>query len=280
MKRNLKGISFLLTIIMVFSLVACKKGISVEEQIREVLQTVSEAKSYEATMIFSMEAEDENMSIDLEISSEIVQFYNPIKLRMLSNIEMMGISMNTEQYLISSDTGTNMYMKDPYTGKWTCDEMRNSAVTPNQYDIEANLQLYLSSADSFELVDTIIANGVSANVLEGYVSAENLENYVSQVLQSTSPQYDAEQNEMMKHFLSGMEDIQIVLWIEADTNIPIYYSIDMTDLMQGIMNSIISEAQSGEKYTISKMIIEMGIRNMNNAKDFELPEEILYNDSI
>ena len=68
----------------------------------------------------------------------------------------------------------------------------------------------------------------------------------------------------------------MTIWVSKKDNYPVKYKMDMTAMMSQMINKLMEqmgdEAQ-GVTIEVSKMVMEMEMKNLNAATEFEIPQE-------
>ena len=85
-------------------------------------------------------------------------------------------------------------------------------------------------------------------------------------------------SEQLGRLLSGLGDLPICVWIEKKTLYPVQYTMDMTALMDSLMDNMLAELgdTSGLLQVGSRNCqVEMVCTNFNKATDFDIPAEAL-----
>ena len=80
-----------------------------------------------------------------------------------------------------------------------------------------------------------------------------------------------------------MDGIPMSIWISNESGYPVKYDMDMTQMMQVIMDSIVAQLAGEEgaeeipEIKIDNISMTMTFSDFNNAEDFEIPAEVLEN---
>ena len=80
----------------------------------------------------------------------------------------------------------------------------------------------------------------------------------------------------LESMLSGLGDITVSLWISQEDLFPIRYEMDMTGIMDALVQNIMESAggaEAGLAMRIPKMVIVLTCSNINSATEFTIPDE-------
>ena len=164
-----------------------------------------------------------------------------------------------------------MYMNDGtswYSTAATAEDL-------GQYEVNQSMSAYIDSASSFKQEGTETVDGVSAYKYTGVITGENMKDVMeSGALDSMSSLGVSESQ--MEEMLSGLGDITVTLWISEAGLYPVRYDMDMTEVMDGLMQGILASMGSqaeGVTMSIPEMTMTMTCSNFNNATEFSIPEE-------
>lgn len=291
MKKRNKLLALLLVTVLTFSAGACgssdtdKKSSTTQEnqdiKPAELLSAsqgkLKDVSSMNAKMIMDMDmdisAEGESQSMQSVSTIDMSCFYDPLrfKIDMTMNAGELGTT-STTMYAETDDNGTcTMYMTDGTN--WQSQEIDLNDLT--QYNASSNMSEYMQESYQYESAGTEEVNGVKAYKLTGKVTGDNIKDAMlsSGALNSLSSLgIDSTQAESM---MDGISDIPITLWIDADSQFPVKYEIEMTDAMNTLMSNIMKsvEGAEGASINITKMNMSMTCSDYNKAAEFSVPAE-------
>ena len=81
--------------------------------------------------------------------------------------------------------------------------------------------------------------------------------------------------EMAQSMLTDLGDLPISVWVEKESNLPVKYEMDMTAMIQSIMNKTMEAAGSTETVTMESVYMTMLIHDIDNVESIEVPQEAL-----
>ena len=149
----------------------------------------------------------------------------------------------------------------------------------SQYKAEDAMKLYLSSGEGFTENGSEEINGSEAVRYDGVIKGESMQ----EVMDSTgmTEQLAALNMGSGEDLFANAGDLPISIWIDKEQLLPVKYEMDMTEMMQYIMEKALAQELEGlvsteeMQMTVSKVFVTMIVKNFNGVEDFEVPEEAL-----
>lgn len=283
MMKHKTGRRKLLRLLPVMALCLCLTGCSREnaqeaiEKAQESLQDIT-SMSYDITMDMEMSGGGQTVAMSTTASADYI--LEPAQMKLDMEVSMNGMGgMGTSSYLVEENGVYTLYtgISNGSQTYWQVSEMENMD-SYNQYNAEANLELYLSSAESFQENGEEIIGETKTIRYDGIISGDDL----SQVIKSSgiSAQMSALglDESISDSMFRDLKDLPVSIWIAEDTYIPMKYEMDMTGLIQNIMTGILSdmgEDAAGADIRIDRVLISMTIHNINNLTSIEVPKDAL-----
>jgi len=231
------------------------------------------AASMDAAMTMNMTMEMAGETMETVTSMDMSLFTDPMRMKVEATTEMAGESAVISVYAEQAEDGSYMmYMNDGTDWYSTA----ASAEELEQYEVNQSMSAYIDSASSFKQEGTETVEGVSAYKYTGVITGENMKEVMleSGALDSVSSLGLSESQ--LEEMLSGLSDIQVTLWISEDDLYPVRYDMDMTAVMDGLMQAVLAGmGDQAENMTISipEMTLSMTCSNFNNATEFSIPDE-------
>lgn len=274
MKKTNRIAALLTAAVLTLSLAACGGGgdkAGGKDPLAAAKENMSGAKSMDISMVMDLDMEMGEETIQTVTKMESTVFDEPMKMKAVATTEAAGQSASVTIYAEETgDKAYTMYVNDG-TG-WISAPATAEDLT--QYEIDENMSAYIDIAGSFRQEGTETVDGVSAYKYTGVITGANMKEFMtdSGALNSLSSlNIDSSQLDEM---LSG--DIPVTLWISEADLYPVRYEIDMTAVMDGLMQAVV---ESLGKQTqdlsihIPKMSLTMTCSNFNSAADFSIPDE-------
>ena len=276
MKFGKRTAAFALSAALALSLAACGSGTEKSTgDIATALEKINAVKSLEATMVMEMDMSLMGQSMETETAMNMVCFNDPMKLKADMTMDMGELgSFTMNMYAAMDGDNYTVYMNDG--SAWTSETVDMSYL--QQYDAQESMNLYLESGDDYTLEGTEEINGSTANKFTGVIRGEALEEVLA-ASGATSSLESSVGDLDLSELYSDLGDLPITVWVDQESSYPVRYAMDMTELMQGIMEKSMAAA-GGEgdisgTLTVDKGSLIMDCFNFDNATDFEIPAEAL-----
>lgn len=291
--KNLKRLSAgLLALLMALSLAACGSGtapsggdgdtadLTADQILAKSNEAMADISSMSYTMLMDMEmsAMDETVNFITDATCDFVA--DPMAMKMEISMDMgeeYG-SAKMIMYMVPQGDEFMVYMaEDNGTGELEWESASVGSLEElglDQYDAKDSMSLYMDNGTNFEIAGTDTVEGIKAVRLEGVIPEADL----AQVM---------EESGMMEQFASlgvtdasafeGMGDLPISIWVADDgTFYPVKCEMDMTAMMQSLMDTMMAELGAGDDVSIDigKVFVSMTMYNFNELTTIELPADI------
>ena len=288
MKFYNKLISLTMVVIMMFSVAACGGGNggneggevsqqqstapTPEEIVKAAEEKMQEATSVESNMTMDMVMTSQGQTVNMKTNMDMISFTDPMKLKMDMTIDMgeqLGGTQMMQFYADETDGNMTMYMN--MMGSWYKQNVPEEQLA--QYDTKENLSTYLDNSTGFTEAGTEQVNGEDATKYDGVITGSQMNEVLkaSGALDDLEPMLAGTDLDASTIY-EDLPDITMSIWINAE-QYPVKYEMDMTAMMQGLMDKVMATAQQEQALTVDTMKISMTNKNFNNAADFEIPEE-------
>lgn len=276
MKFGKRIAAFALSAALALSLAACGSGTEKSTgDIATALEKINAVKSLEATMVMEMDMSLMGQSMETETAMNMVCFNDPMKLKADMTMDMGKLgSFTMNMYAAMDGDNYTVYMNDG--SAWSSETVDMSYL--QQYDAQESMNLYLESGDDYTLDGTEEINGSTANKFTGVIRGDALEEVLA-ASGATSSLESSVGDLDLSELYNDLGDMPITVWVDQESGYPVRYAMDMTELMQGIMEKSMAAAGGEEDIsgmiTMDKMSLVMDCFNFDNATDFEIPAEAL-----
>ena len=288
MKKQWKrATALVLAALMVLSLTACggdkgsnggtKKEASADEIIKTSLEKSKGIKSLDTEMKMVMKitakapnTADQSAAINMDV--KMTMFNDPMKGKLDIAMDMGAQGKQNMTAYIQKDDGKNvMYVTDG--NAWVKQTISEADLA--QYDAADQVTSYMTSAQKFEKQGTEEINGKPTFKIQGILGGEMLKeaiNSTGAVDQLAAMGVDKEE------IYKDIKDLPVTIWIDQETNYPVKYAMDMTEMMQGIyqkMMESLGDKTEGRSITCDELSTVITCSNFNGATDFQIPQEAL-----
>lgn len=284
MKFYKKLVSLFVIMAMIFCMVACgnsngnegdSTALTPEEIVKAAENNMREATSLESDMTMDMAMTSQGQTVNMKTNMNMISFAEPMKLKMDMTIDMgeqLGGTQTMQFYADETEGNMTMYMN--MMGTWYKQAVPEEQLA--QYDAKQNLSTYLDSSTDFTEAGTEQVNGEDATKYDGVITGSQMNEVLkaSGALDDLEPMLAGTDLDASTIY-EDLPDINMSIWINEE-QYPVKYEMDMTAMMQGLMEKIMTtsqQEQQEQQVTVDAMKISMINKNFNNAADFEIPEE-------
>lgn len=275
MKLGKRTAAIALGILLAVSMTACGGTGETAGDIPTALEKINAVKSMDATMVMELDMSIMDQSMETETTMSLSCFNDPMKLKADITMDMGQLgTMDMRMYAAMDGDTYTAYLYDGTA--WTAQTVDMSAL--QQYDAQESMNLYLESAEDYTQEGTEEINGSTANKFTGVIRGDALEEVLVNSgavssLETSTGDLD------LADLYSDLGDLEITVWVDQESGYPVRYAMDMTEMMQSIMDKAmaasVSDADTSGTMTMDKVTMVMDCFNFDNAADFEIPEEAL-----
>lgn len=227
-----------------------------------------------AEISMNMSANGESQALETTSTVDMSCFYDPVRFK--ADISMdAGEAGSTDMsmYAETGDDGTyTMYISDGTS--WQAQSVQMEDL--EAYNAAGNMTNYMQDSYHFQDAGTEQVDGKDARKYTGVITGDDMQDAVMStgVLDSlTSAGMDTSQLESM---FQDLGDLPITLWIDEAEYYPVKYEMDMTEMMNSMMTSLLAsmgDQAEGVTMEYTKAFISMTCSDYNAAADFTIPDE-------
>ena len=231
---------------------------------------------YDMTMDLSMGAEGETLAISTVTRADTV--LSPLAMKAEMEIDLGDLGGTTSMTIYAKEQDGS-YL----TAVGTPDEAGQMTWQSSSMDALGELenlsgadsmQLYLDSIQNFTQGESETVNGVEATRYDGVILGEDLSEVIA--ASGALSQLDSLGMGEMSELFKGMGDLPVSLWIAKETYYPVKYEMDLTEMMQSILDKTLSEQLGADiGLTVEQAALSMTIRDINQVGEIEIPAEAL-----
>lgn len=273
--RN-KAVILIFGVLLFLALTGCFNGSesltagkTPQEIVSQAYDKFSMLDNYEVSFAAQMNLTGQNASY-MSMTGKITVFINPMKIRIdINSRNSKGEDIHMEEYMEKESQQTICYKN--INGQWHKYIVSGSAAGETvSADPRNNLKLFVENLSNAEIIGRE-ENG-DQNIMKLQLSAPG--KIFGQVLKNslTDSSLGIDSGLVTDDILSGIGDVQYVLWIDEATLDIVSCQLDLTDNLHKF-----GEALAGNKITEGFKNMEMSLRysifNQNSSQDFTIPEE-------
>lgn len=268
-----KIIALLLMMVMILSMSACgtKNGKnSIGDVLTKAQENSNNAKSMDVTgtMKITMSADGETLDMTTDMNMAIFTDPYKAKISMTLGMGVLG-TQSTEMYLIPDEDKYYTYIQA--NNEWYKQEMNKSAFESSVSGYNSTVYTdILTECEKDFTMSEVEEDGKSLYKLEGKLTGESMKKLI-EATGALDQLKDSGLDTSVASVYENAGDLKIVVYIQKDTYEFYKISMDMKEMMEGIMNNTSTDAS--KTVTIDNCTMDMEYTNINSATEFELPEE-------
>ena len=241
-------------------------------QAKNTMETV-ESMAVEMTMEMDMGMNGE--TIETTTLASIRSQQNPLTMAMeMSMVMSDGTEVDQMQmYAVEEDGHLRTYMST--ADVWYAETLELGELS--QYNAEENMDLYLDHITDITSSKQEEVNGTKTTKITGVITGDAMKEAIAGSGLTASAQSMGISEEMMADLYDELGDLPISLWIDAEGYV-LKYEMDMTEMMQKIMNESMKAMGASEEdllVKIEKTGITMVCSQFNAVEEIVIPEAAL-----
>ncbi|MBQ9249357.1 MAG: hypothetical protein IJ179_03205 [Oscillospiraceae bacterium] len=241
MKQLKKILVIVLALAMVLSLSACG---AFETKMAKAAQKMSKVESLRMDMDMDMDMSisvmGESLGIDANVEAEMDVLTKPVKIAGSMAMDMMDEEIEFLFYVEQTDDGYTLYLSPDNGESWVRRDVEG--VEAPEVSKTEQLGMLAKLAETFEEQGTEEIRGSAATVYKGVISGADIS---AAITESGALEQMEELQESTEIDLSGLDfsdlsDIPTTIAIDNKSGMISRYTMDMTDIMQDFMESIMN----------------------------------------
>ena len=239
MKQLKKILVIVLALAMVLSLGACG---AFETKMVKAAQKMSKAESFRMDMDMDMDMSlslmGESLGIDANVEAKMDILTEPVKMGGSMVMDIMDEEIEFLFYLEQTDDGYTLYLSPDDGESWVRQDME-SIEAPKVSKTE-QLAMLAKLAETFEEQGTEEIRGSAATVYKGIISGADISAAIAEsgALEQLAELQDSAEIDLSGLDFSDLSDIPATIAIDNKSGMISRYTMDMTDIMQDFMGSI------------------------------------------
>lgn len=268
-----KLLAALLVLALMLGLCACGDPKTPEEVMAKAGENLAQAKSLRFAAQIEMSMSSRNETVDMTISMDGETTTEPVVVHADMAIDLGALgAMEMELYAEQNDDTVTTYISA--LGQWRKEEApldEENAVL----DAKGDMGSSLAYASGLEEIGVETVGGVEAARYDGVITKEHLQEVLKNtgVLDDLGDAMDLKKSlEDAAENTAGLGDIPISIWIDKEAMLPVRYEMDMTEMMQKLMDQV-STAVSMEYPTVSRVKVSMTIGGIDDVDAITIPDE-------
>ncbi|MBP3307036.1 MAG: hypothetical protein J6L66_05380, partial [Anaerotignum sp.] len=224
------------------------------------------------------------MEMDMGMNGETIETTTLASIRSQQNPLTMAMEMSMvmsdgtevdqmQMYAVEEDGHLRTYMST--ADVWYAETLELGELS--QYNAEENMDLYLDHITDITSSKQEEVNGTKTTKITGVITGDAMKEAIAGSGLTASAQSMGISEEMMADLYDELGDLPISLWIDAEGYV-LKYEMDMTEMMQKIMNESMKAMGASEEdllVKIEKTGITMVCSQFNAVEEIVIPEAAL-----
>ena len=247
----------------------------VDTLLAQAKNTMETVESMAAEMTMEMDMGMNGETIETTTLASIRSQQNPLTMAMeMSMVMSDGTEVDQMQmYAVEEDGHLRTYMST--ADVWYAETLELGELS--QYNAEENMDLYLDHITDITSSKQEEVNGTKTTKITGVITGDAMKEAIAGSGLTASAQSMGISEEMMADLYDELGDLPISLWIDAEGYV-LKYEMDMTEMMQKIMNESMKAKGASEEdllVKIEKTGITMVCSQFNAVEEIVIPEAAL-----
>ena len=247
----------------------------VDTLLAQAKNTMATVESMAAEMTMEMDMGMNGETIETTTLASIRSQQNPLTMAMeMSMVMSDGTEVDQMQmYAVEEDGHLRTYMST--ADVWYAETLELGELS--QYNAEENMDLYLDHITDITSSKQEEVNGTKTTKITGVITGDAMKEAIAGSGLTASAQSMGISEEMMADLYDELGDLPISLWIDAEGYV-LKYEMDMTEMMQKIMNESMKAMGASEEdllVKIEKTGITMVCSQFNAVEEIVIPEAAL-----
>ena len=239
MKQLKKILVIVLALAMVLSLSACG---AFETKMAKAAQKMSKAESFRMDMDMDMDMSislmGESLGIDANVEAKMDIITKPAKMGGSMTMDIMDEEIEFLFYLEQTDDGYTLYLSPDDGESWVRRDVEG--VEAPEVSKTEQLGMLAKLAETFEEQGTEEIRGSAATVYKGIILGADISAVIAEsgALEQLAELQDSAEIDLSGLDFSNLSDIPATIAIDNKSGMISRYTMDMTDIMQDFMGSI------------------------------------------
>lgn len=233
-------------------------------------------------MIISFGGQNMSMPISILLKTALDEQTEPLCLQGQMDLDMssMGASQ-TKSYLFYFEKEDNVfaaYSSEDNGASWKV--TKSEAKAAQKIDIANVASLIATNIKEFENTGTELVDGVEAQVYSGKLDTGFLQQAMEKA--GAADSLDKVTDELgIEGGLSALGDIGFAMYIDANTHLPLKFTMDMSDLLKNVVGAVLKTAMGMDDMDgyemdveITSALLECRLKDINALPALEVPVEV------
>ena len=280
MKKAKKILAFVLAAAMLLCLTGCG---SFESKMVKAVKKMNDLQNFhmdmEVQMGLSMAMLGQSLDVDAKMTFGMDMQNEPMRSRIDMTVEALNTSEQALIYLEQSEDSYTVYASADGGATWEKEQVSAEETPAQSGNMVGNMQMFISCAKSFQEAGTEEINGSAATRYDGEISGESIQTAIDM---SGAKDILSENlgTELDEDSFTALGSIPCSLWIDNKSGMIVRYDMDMTAVMQSLLDDMIKEVLASQglegvapELTLSKGTVSAVLSQFDQVGEITIPDE-------
>lgn len=280
MKKAKKILAFVLAAAMLLCLTGCG---SFESKMVKAVKKMNDLQNFhmdmEVQMGLSMAMLGQSLDVDAKMIFGMDMQNEPMRSRIDMTVEALNTSEQALIYLEQSEDSYTVYASADGGATWEKEQVSAEETPVQSGNMVGNMQMFISCAKSFQEAGTEEINGSAATRYDGEISGESIQTAIDM---SGAKDILSENlgTELDEDSFTALGSIPCSLWIDNKSGMIVRYDMDMTAVMQSLLDDMIKEVLASQglegvalELTLSKVTVSAVLSQFDQVGEITIPDE-------
>lgn len=280
MKKAKKILAFVLAAAMLLCLTGCG---SFESKMVKAVKKMNDLQNFhmdmEVQMGLSMAMLGQSLDVDAKMIFGMDMQNEPMRSRIDMTVEALNTSEQALIYLEQSEDSYTVYASADGGTTWEKEQVSAEETPAQSGNMVGNMQMFISCAKSFQEAGTEEINGSAATRYDGEISGESIQTAIDM---SGAKDILSENlgTELDEDSFTALGSIPCSLWIDNKSGMIVRYDMDMTAVMQSLLDDMIKEVLASQglegvalELTLSKVTVSAVLSQFDQVGEITIPDE-------
>lgn len=280
MKKAKKILAFVLAAAMLLCLTGCG---SFESKMVKAVKKMNNLQNFhmdmEVQMGLSMAMLGQSLDVDAKMTFGMDMQNEPMRSRIDMTVEALNTSEQALIYLEQSEDSYTVYASADGGATWEKEQVSAEETPAQSGNMVGNMQMFISCAKSFQEAGTEEINGSAATRYDGEISGESIQTAIDM---SGAKDILSENlgTELDEDSFTALGSIPCSLWIDNKSGMIVRYDMDMTAVMQSLLDDMIKEVLASQglegvalELTLSKVTVSAVLSRFDQVGEITIPDE-------
>ena len=271
-KRILAAAAAIVSVAILMAGCANGKQQDMEKLLKQAIEQNNSAKSYHFSMDMEMDMQMMGQALEMDLEMDGAATADPVKMKADMKLDMEVAGQENGQ-----DFAMLVYEKDGVCKSFLSMDggrtwQESAEADMQEYDMQRSYAMYAENISSFSATEEEL-DGRPSYKVSGVLTGDSLAKVMKEanMMGSITDSVGMDIAGLAKDMMNDLKDMQIVIWLDRETGMISRMEMDMTEMMQAMMEKAMSAADTDIK--VEKVYVDMRLFDYNSVEDIEIPQE-------